>query len=71
MPLLELVGVSCASLGILEPEIGVVGIPLLELVGDPCVLVLPSGVLEVEAEDGVGAVPLLELVGVSCELVLP
>jgi hypothetical protein len=46
-------------------------VPLLELVGVSCVLVLPWGVLEVEAEEGVGAVPLLELVGVCCMLALP
>ncbi len=46
-------------------------VPLLEPVGAPCVLVLPSGVLEVEIEDCVGALPLLELIGVSCVLVLP
>ncbi len=50
---------------------GVGVVPLLELVGVTCVVVLPWGVIEVVEEDGVGDVPLLELVGVPCVVLLP
>ncbi len=46
----------------LEP-VGVV--PLLELLGVPCVVVIPWGALPDVEDEVEGVVPLLELVGVS------